>query len=241
MENKKGSLKELPSGKLPSKRPRIPQIEIPLCVLYLFLTKLNSYESGLVDIIWLMVNSCTIDDVGKIIEGKYQNSKTLFGRLIIPRSVTTIGGWAFQGCIGLTSVAIPNTVTSIEEYAFAYIGLTSVTIPSSVSLIEDGAFLGCSGLTSVTIPSSVTSIEKEAFAWCTGLTSVTIPSSVTSIGKYAFDGCSGLTSVTIPSSVTSIGEYAFDNCSGLICVSIPSTLTDIGEDAFPEECRIDRR
>ena len=85
----------------PSKRPRISQIEIPLCVLYLFLTKLNSYESGLVDIIWLMVNSCTIDDVGKIIEGKYQNSKTLFGRLIIPRSVTTIGGWAFQGCIGL--------------------------------------------------------------------------------------------------------------------------------------------
>ena len=87
-----------------------------------------------------------------------------------------------------------------------------VTIPNSVTSIEDYAFEDCSGLTSVTIPNSVTSIGYYAFEWCSGLTSVTIPNSVTSIGKGAFEGCRGLTSVTIGNSVTSIGEGAFYFC-----------------------------
>ena len=104
-----------------------------------------------------------------------------------------IGNSAFWGCSGLTSVTIPNSVTSIG----------------------DSAFRGCSSLTSVTIPNSVTSIGDFAFYGCSSLTSVTIPNSVTSIGDYAFYDCSGLTSVTIPNSVTSIGGAAFDGCSGL--------------------------
>ncbi|MBQ8045041.1 MAG: leucine-rich repeat domain-containing protein, partial [Bacteroidales bacterium] len=91
----------------------------------------------------------------------------------------------------------------------------SVTIPNSVTSIGDFAFYNCSGLTSVTIPNSVTSIGACAFESCRGLTSVTIPNSVTSIGACAFSSCSGLTSVTIPNSVTSIGEHAFGACSGL--------------------------
>ena len=100
--------------------------------------------------------------------------------------------------------------------------LTSVTIPNSVTSIGGDAFRGCTGLTSVTIPNSVTSIGSYAFYNCTGLTSVTIPNSVTSIGSWAFSGCSGLTSVTIPNSVTSIGSAAFAGCSGLTSVTIES-------------------
>ena len=66
-------------------------------------------------------------------------------------------------------------------------GLTSVTIPDSVTSIGDEAFYNCTRLTSVTIPDSVTSIGNYAFYCCTGLTSVTIPNSVTSIGDNAFD------------------------------------------------------
>ncbi len=108
------------------------------------------------------------------------------------------------------SYSIPNSVTSIGDYAFTYCsGLTSVTIPNSVTSIDGWAFESCSGLTSVTIPNSVTSIDSYAFSGCSGLTSVTIPNSVTSIGYGTFSGCSGLTSVTIPNSVTSIGYDAF--------------------------------
>ena len=139
--------------------------------------------------------------------------------MTIPSSVTEIGGCAFYGCSGLTSITIPSGVTSIDYQTFyGCSGLTSLTIPSSVTSIGDEAFRGCSGLTSLTLPSSVTSIGDEAFRGCSGLTSLTIPSGVTEIGESAFRGCSGLTSLTIPSSVTSIGRYAFYGCSGLTSI-----------------------
>ena len=143
-------------------------------------------------------------------EGKSQTSYT------IPNSVTSIGNYAFCGCSGLTSITIPNSVTSIGNYAFwGCSGLTSITIPDSVTSIGSWAFENCTGLTSITIPNSVTSIGNGAFAGCTGLTSITIPNSVTSIRYGAFWGCTGLTSITIPDSVISIGNRAFEDCTGL--------------------------
>ncbi len=114
------------------------------------------------------------------------------------------------------NVVIPNSVTSIGGYAFYYCsGLTTVTIPNSVTSIGNSAFRGCSSLPSITIPNSVTSIGSSAFYGCSGLTTVTIGNSVTSIGNSAFEGCPGLNTVTIPNSVTSIGYNAFSGCSGL--------------------------
>ena len=132
--------------------------------------------------------------------------------ITIPDSVTSIGANAFSYCSSLTSITISNSVTSIGEYAFdSCTGLTSITIPDSVTSIGEYAFYGCSSLSSITIPNSVTSISGGAFNSCTGLTSITIPVSVTSIEWNAFSHCSSLTSITIPDSVTSIGEYAFSD------------------------------
>ena len=153
--------------------------------------------------------------------------------ITIPEGVTTIGAEAFDGCTKLTSITIPEGVTTIGTEAFdGCSSLTSITIPSSVTSIGNSAFSYCSGLTSITIPSSVTSIGYSVFDGCSSLTSITIPSSVTSIGEFAFQNCTGLTSVTIPSSVTSIGNYAFYNCPGLTSITIPSGVTSIGNNVF---------
>ena len=124
----------------------------------------------------------------------------------------------------LAACTIPDSVTSIVGYAFdGCTSLTSVTIPDSVTSIGGRAFDGCTSLTSVTIPDSVTSIGKGAFYDCTSLTSVTIPDSVTSIDEYAFYDCKSLTSVTIPDSVTSIGDWAFSGCKSLTNVYFTGT------------------
>jgi hypothetical protein len=73
------------------------------------------------------------------------------GSYTIPNSVTTIEDWAFANCIGLTSVTIPNSVTTIKDWAiFSCLGLTSVIIGNSVTSIGEGAFACCLNLTSIT-------------------------------------------------------------------------------------------
>ena len=127
-----------------------------------------------------------------------------------------MGSSAFYGCSGLTSITIPNSVTSIGGYAFSNCsGLTSVTIPNSVTSIGGYAFSNCSGLTSVTIGNSVTSIGSSAFSGCIGLTSITIPNSVTTIGDLAFSGCSSLDYFACGLKVTSIGKEAFSDCTAM--------------------------
>ena len=165
------------------------------------------------------------------------------GSLTIPSTVTyggttysviSIRDHAFWACTSLTSVTIPNSITTIGEGAFSSCtSLPSISIPNSVHSIGKNAFELCHNLASVTIPNSVTSIGDTAFAWCTNLTSITIPNSITKIGAYTFAGCDSLASVTIPYSVTTIGDYAFYWCS-LSSVTIPSSVYSIGEGAFCE-------
>ena len=144
-----------------------------------------------------------------------------------------IAYYAFYECACLTSVSIPDSVTTIGDSAFSgCTGLTSVSIPDSVTTIGGGAFSDCTGLTSINIPNSVTTIGNWAFSGCTGLTSVIIPNKVTTIEYATFKGCTGLTSVIIPDSVTTIESYAFDDCKVLTSVKIPSSVKSIESSAF---------
>ena len=141
--------------------------------------------------------------------------------------------FSLDGCSSLTSVTIPDSVTSIGNSAFGdCTSLASITIPDSVTSIGNSAFDDCTSLTSITIPDSVTSIGNSAFSDCTSLTSVTIGNGVTSIGNYAFSDCTSLTSITIPDSVTSIGNFAFYYCNSLTSVTIGNGVTSIGAEAF---------
>jgi len=163
------------------------------------------------------------------VESAFRNCDSLTS-VVIPDGVTSIGWYAFYGCTSLTSVVIPDSVTSIGERAFlGCTSLTSVVIPDSVTSIGSSAFRDCTSLTSIVIPDGVTSIGDYAFYGCASLTSIAIPDSVTSIGVSAFYGCSSLTSIVIPDGVTSIGTSAFLGCSGLTNIVIPDSVTSIGE------------
>ena len=166
--------------------------------------------------------------------------ESLTGAFVIPATVQFILNEAFINCSSLTSVTIPEGVTSIGKAAFeSCYSLTSIVIPEGVTAIGNYAFSSCSALTSVDIPSSVTSIGDSAFSGCSALTSVVIPEGVPVIGDSAFSGCSSLTSVNIPSSVTTIGYAAFYGCSALTSVVIPEGVTSIGERAFRDtQCKL---
>ena len=208
-----------------------------------------------------------------IVSNTYVDGK---GVIEFDGDVTVIGSYAFSGhdydsvnftfvetaCIKLESIIIPDSVTTIGDFAFYQCdSLTSVTIGDSVTTIGEGASWDCDSLTSVTIPDSVTTIGVGAFAVCNrltefkgkfasedsrclivdgilnsfapaGLTEYTTPNSVTTIGSYAFYGCSSLTSVTIPNSVTEFGDYAFNSCSSLESVTIGDSVTKIGYATF---------
>ncbi len=174
----------------------------------------------------------------KIISNIYNEG---IGTIVFDADVTVIGQLVFLDCQRLTSIKLPNTVTSIEYNAFgACTGLTSIKIPNSVTSIGSSAFSG-SGLTSIVIPSSVISIGTNAFS-CDDISSINVDS-----GNPVYDSrdncnaiietksnslITGCKNTVVPISVTSIGDYAFSDCSGLSSIELPESVTSIGKFAF---------
>lgn len=167
--------------------------------------------------------------------------------VIIPKSVTSIGIMAFDGCSNLSNVYIKDltawcnidflssTSNPMHNGADLYVNNKLLTKAEISDEIKNHAFYGCTSLTSVTISDNVTSIGNIAFAKCNNLKEITFPDNITSIGYSAFLGCTSLTKAQIPDSVTYLGSGAFSNCNSLSEVSIPNGLTSIYEATF-ENC-----
>jgi len=158
--------------------------------------------------------------------------------------VTTISNGAFNGCISLAKVNIPNSVINLSNSPFAgCIRLTRLTIPSSVVHLNNiGGHFKFNDIKFRTInpdadftrdATNKVILDKTGTILLWGFEdTVAIPNTVTSIGQRAFSDCTSLTSITIPDSVTSIGEYAFQKCTSLTSITIPSSVTSIGGSAF---------
>ncbi len=163
--------------------------------------------------------------------GKYHNLDEkldpVIPSMINGRPVTMIGEKAFQGA-QITSVDIPEGVTTIEPWAFNNNLLEVVDIPESVTTIGEYAF-SANKLKTISLPDDITHIERGVF-WLNDLASVTIPTSVTHIGSTSFEDNS-LTSIVFPSSVTHIGASAFSS-NNLTSLEVPASVQHIGRGAF---------
>lgn len=202
------------------------------------------------------------DNCNAIVES--QSNKLVVGCQVsnIPTTVTSIGTYAFEGCVGIESIDINSSITAIGEKAFdgcsglktvnwnvagyadcqgpltapfyGLDGITAFNFGDNVERIPAYLCYGLSGLTSIDIPDNVTEIAEAAFSNCQGLASVTVSDNVKKIGNLSFSRCSNLTDVVLGESVEEIGWSSFSDCSSLASVTIPDSVTKIYAYAFAE-------
>lgn len=168
-------------------------------------------------------------DINNVYAFKYSQSLT---SVVMPNTVTSIGSAIFAECTSLNNIVIPNTVTEIIGSTFENChSLANVIIPDTVIRIGSNTFKGCYSLTNITIPNSVISIGNYAFSNCRSLCNIIIPDTV-SIGYGVFESCFLLASITIPNNITKIGSSTFGSCYSLNNVVIPSSVREINNNTF---------
>ena len=145
--------------------------------------------------------------------------------------LSIIGQSMFEGCTALTVIDIPESVTTINDNAFAGSGLTDIKLPQSVSSVGKNIFQNCINLTTVTFNSQLSIISQGMLEGCTALTNIEIPEKVTTISDNAFTR-SGLTNITIPPSVSIVGKNAFKDCLQLSSLKLQGNALSIGTQAF---------
>ncbi|MFI3329912.1 MAG: leucine-rich repeat domain-containing protein [bacterium] len=169
------------------------------------------------------------DVLGEIILEEGNEAYKLINGNLYDIDVTTI----FRYVVSNTSYAfsLPSTVTTINDFAFAFGQLYNITLPSTLEKIDNYAFYR-SELIMISIPETVVSIGSWVFSGCFELAVVNLPKNITSIGDGLFNNCYSLLDIEIPSGVTSIGSQAFYQCKVISEIIIPDTVTSINHSAF---------
>ncbi len=204
-----------------------------------------------------------VRSVGK---GAFKNCRSLKWAEVLGGDV---GQEAFQGCSAMTNLTLGEGVENISGWAFSNcVGLTELALPESLRNIGAKAFHGCSGLKTLAVPDGVKNVMDGAFENCVGLTDVSLGSGVRSFGVMAIPNCpfirevkvspensyyrdidgvlfskdaarliyfprgSRTTDYTVPQGVSVIGEYAFSNCNGLLSLTLPDSVLTIESHAF---------
>ncbi len=159
----------------------------------------------------------------------------------LPKSLKTVnasGGeildYAFESCMYIENISIPNFITQIGESAFSgCVYLKSFDIPRGVNEIKQETFESCVSLISITVPSNVTTLGYGCFSYCESLADITLPDGLQKIDLHVFDGCKSLKNVVVPDSVTEISPGVFANCESLESLTVPCIGYTTGDYKYP--------
>ena len=167
----------------------------------------------------------------------------LSGTLIIPDTVSAVGGAAFQGCTGLSKLVwLPISISSVQNGGYPSFsgctGIQEVEFGEGIKIIPGNLCSGLTGLTgTLTIPETVTAVGSNAFSNCTGLSKLEwLPTSISSVGNagyYPFAGCKNIKEVAWGAGITSIPDFLCRGLTGLEgTLTVPETVTRVGSYAF---------
>lgn len=166
--------------------------------------------------------------------GDYAFNNTNLQHVELFDGLEAIGNWAFK-CgdyrKGINTLNLPNSVSTIGSYAFAYNSFTFLKIPESIEKIETHAFDYCNKMDSVVLPSNLRIIDESAFANCFSIRYIKFPSTLIEIGESAFNGCMNLQSIVLPDNVLYVGNRAFEDCTNLVDFTFSAKMKEI-----PEHC-----
>ncbi len=132
----------------------------------------------------------------------------------------------------LTKVILPENLIIVGEGALGNTPITSITIPPSVTTINNYAFTNCDKLTEITVPSTVTALGAGVWKGCKSLEKATIHTQMDEIGAGMFEGCTNLSEIQLQPTFKRIGDSSFANCTSLNTITFPATLVSIGDKAF---------
>lgn len=190
----------------------------------------DAYVSSGVNYRYLTSSECwTISDVDTSV------AEIIFPEDIAGYPIESIEQLAFQDCVELTSLTIPDSIDSIGDFAFRNCAkLIDIHLPSSLTSLAQNAFRECSSLASISIPAFLTEIPRYCFVDCESLVGVSFENekNVASIGYQAFYGCESLTSFTLPSALSSLGEESFRDCFSLTSFTFNQKINSVPVSAF---------
>lgn len=154
---------------------------------------------------------------------------------VIPQdgSVTEIGTSAFEGCMGLTELVIPDNILTVGDGAFRDCeNLVSVRLGNGVKLVGKGAFENCDSLSQIDLGQSVQTIEYRGFGYNHSLKQLELPGSLRSVGEEAFCNATALETIIFREGLLRIGKNSFSYCDSLKHVALPDSLETVDSAAF---------
>ena len=154
--------------------------------------------------------------------------------LVIDKSVTDIGAYAFYDCYDLKEVTFGSSLVNIGDHAFENnVKLSFPVFTDSIKKVGKNAFSNCTSFEKILTSANVSEIQAGAFAGCTGVKDITVKGN-SDIGEDAFEGCTAVKSVTLEGN-GGLGPNAFANATSLSSLTIKGNLADANVNSIATE------